>query len=212
LCIAVSYAPWLSNSSPIFGGTKHWIIAYPFIALFAADAFVAVCRAARAAVGAKVWQSGPLPELTLAVCVLVAPFAMTAHSHPWGLSTYTPLVGGSPGGASLGLNRSFWGYTTGAVQEDINEHAPQKAKVFIHDTAVASWRMMERDGRLRRDLDPRLTVAYSKLGVYHHEQHMSRVEHQIWVEYQTISPFRVSGPDGVPVVWLYERPQKESKK
>ncbi len=210
LCIAVSYAPWLSNSSPIFGGTKHWIIAYPFIALFAADAFVVACRAARAAIGVKVWQRGPLPELTLAVCVLVAPFAITAHSHPWGLSTYTPVVGGSPGGASLGLNRSFWGYTTGAVVEDINEHAPKKAKVFIHDTAIASWQMMERDGRLRRDLDPRLMVAYSKLGVYHHEQHMSRVEHQIWVEYQTISPFRVSGPDGVPVVWLYARPQKDA--
>ena len=30
----------------------------------------------------------------LAVTVLVAPLIMTAHSHPWGLSFYVPLVGG----------------------------------------------------------------------------------------------------------------------
>src|SRR5690606_22175579 len=119
-----SYAPWLSNSSPIFGGTKHWITAYPFFALFGAEAFVRVCEMARTAFSTR-WPTlarwsklGPLPELALAISVLAAPLAITAHSHPWGLSTYTPLVGGSPGGASIGLNRSYWGYTTGAVQED----------------------------------------------------------------------------------------------
>ncbi len=211
LCIGVSYAPWLSNSSPIFGGTKHWMTAYPFLALFGAEAFVHIIKLARSSIGARWWRNGPLPEVLLATSVLLAPLAITAHSHPWGLSTYTPLVGGSPGGATLGLNRSFWGYTTGAVQDDINEHAARKAKVFIHDTALASWQMMARDGRLRQDLNPRLGVAYSALGVYHHEQHMSRVEHQMWTEYGTVRPFRVAGPDGVPVIWLYERPGDRDK-
>ena len=34
-------------SSPIFGGTKHWITAYPFLALFAGLGFVALRRASR---------------------------------------------------------------------------------------------------------------------------------------------------------------------
>ena len=34
-------------SSPIFGGTKHWLTAYPFLALFAGLGFVAVVERAR---------------------------------------------------------------------------------------------------------------------------------------------------------------------
>jgi 4-amino-4-deoxy-L-arabinose transferase-like glycosyltransferase len=35
LCIFSSYSVWLSSGTPIFGGTKHWLPAYPFLALFA---------------------------------------------------------------------------------------------------------------------------------------------------------------------------------
>lgn len=201
-CIVISYAPWISNQSPIFGGAKHWTPAYPFLALFAGFAFVRVCQLAHESLPRLRFAA---VEIALGVSVLVAPFVITADSHPWGLSTYTPIVGGSPGAATLGLNRSFWGYTTGAVQDQINEHAKRGDKVFIHDTAMASWNMLAKDGRVRRDLKPQLGVANSKLAIYHHEQHMSRVEHQIWVDYGTVRPFHVAGPDGVPVVWLYYR-------
>ncbi|MEO8183472.1 MAG: hypothetical protein ABI895_31950 [Deltaproteobacteria bacterium] len=50
--------------------------------------------------------------------------AMTWHAHPWGLSFYTPLVGGAPGAAGLGLNRTFWGYATGALQSQIDAGEP----------------------------------------------------------------------------------------
>ena len=39
LCLFTSYAPWLSAETPIFGGTKHWITAYPFMCLFAGTGF-----------------------------------------------------------------------------------------------------------------------------------------------------------------------------
>jgi hypothetical protein len=106
----------------------------------------------------------------------------------------------------LGLNRSFWGYTTGAVQDQINTLAPKGAKVFVHDTALQSWQMLAKDGRVRSDLRPQLGVAFSKIGIYHHEQHMSRVEHQLWVDYGTVKPEYVGAYDGVPVIWLYKRP------
>jgi 4-amino-4-deoxy-L-arabinose transferase-like glycosyltransferase len=206
LFILISYSPWVSNQSPIFGGTKHWITAYPFMALFAGLAFGSVLSAARSACRASGVRARVL-EWGLAVSALIAPLVITQHSHPWGLTAYTPIVGGAPGAASLGLNRSFWGYTTGAVVEEINELAPRGTKVFIHDTAMSSWRMMVADGRLRADLRPQLGVAFSRLAVYHHEQHMSRVEHQIWVDYGTVSPAHIGSYDGVPVVWLYRRPE-----
>src|SRR6185436_5159038 len=66
--------------------------------------------------------------------------AVTAHSHPFGLSAYVPLVGGTAGGADLGLNRQFWGFTTEtAAREYLDRAAPPRATVFIHDTAWDSW-------------------------------------------------------------------------
>ncbi len=103
---------------------------------------------------------------------------MTLHSVPWGLSFYTPLVGGAPGAASLGLNRTFWGYTTGALQGFINQRAPRHGNVYVHDTALQSWEMLRVDGRIRADLRGTLAIPGSALALYHHEPHMRRVEYQ----------------------------------
>jgi 4-amino-4-deoxy-L-arabinose transferase-like glycosyltransferase len=213
LCVLASYAPWFSDSSPIFGGTKHWLIAYPFLCLFAGWGFVMVVRAAcRSLAGARTgwWRPGYgwVARGALAVVLLLGPFTMTAHSHPWGLSTYLPIVGGAPGGATIGLNRSFWGYTTGAITHFINEAATRKReRIFIHDTALQSWSMLEHDRRVKRSFRPQLDVPGSSIAIYHHEQHMARVEHQIWVDYGTVKPIHIGAFDGVPVVWLYKRPR-----
>jgi 4-amino-4-deoxy-L-arabinose transferase-like glycosyltransferase len=210
LCIFSSYSVWLSTGTPIFGGTKHWLPAYPFLALFAGLGFATLQRVLgqllEESASARWRRYRAVFVAALAVCLLAAPATMTAHSHPWGLAAYTPLVGGAPGGASLGLNRTFWGYTTGALQGQINELAPENARVYIHDTALDSFKMLQRDGRLRADLRPWTTVSGSSLALYHHEQHMSRVEHMIWVDYGTVAPARIGAFDGVPVVWLYQRP------
>ncbi len=202
-CILTSYAPWLSKGTPIFGGTKHWITAYPFLALFAAQGFVLAARALTAERGRAVKLA---TSAALALAVTAAPVAIAIGSHPWGLAAYTPLVGGAPGAASLGLNRSFWGYTTGAVQGFLNERAPPNASVYVHDTAMQSWDQMVKDGRLRGDLRPVWSPAGASFSLYHHEPHMLRVEYQIWVDYGTVAPARVGTYDGVPVVWVYERP------
>ncbi len=230
MCIGVHYAPWLFTSTPIFGGTKHWMTAYPYLALFAGYAFVWVCihltsllRASSAArsTGVAITPPPPTPSahtdvwwrrvvpVVVAVCSVVAPLVMTVQSHPWGLAAYTPIVGGAAGAATLGLNRSFWGYSTGAIQDEINAAAPKGARVFVHDTAMQSWHMFEVDKRLRKDLRPQLGVSGSDLGIYHHEQHMAQVEYMLWTDYGTTTPIHVGTYDGVPVVWLYKRPEKE---
>jgi 4-amino-4-deoxy-L-arabinose transferase-like glycosyltransferase len=197
--LVLSYAPWLSPNTPIFGGTKHWMTAYPFLCLFAGLGFVAVCQA--------LTTVAPLLSRPLLVgaCVLVGPLAMTAHSHPFGLSAYTPLVGGAPGAASLGLNRTFWGYTTQSLAPFINQRAPRRGTVYVHDTALQSFAMFQEDGRLRRDLRGSLDIAASDVALYHHEPHMSRVEHQIWATYGSIAPDAIAAFDGVPIAWAYAR-------
>jgi hypothetical protein len=205
LCLATSYAPWLSKDTPIFGGTKHWITAYPFLCLFAGLGFEWTRGRIASIVPDRVRTLHAM-DWGLAASVVVAPTVMTLHAHPWGLSAYMPIVGGTPGGASLGLNRSFWGYTTGAVQDFINDHALPHSSVYIHDTAQDSWYRLQRDGRIRSDLFGSLTLSSTDMGVYHHEQHMQRVEYQFWVDYGTVRPAKVAGNDGVPIVWVYARP------
>ena len=209
-CLVLSYSPWLLPTTPIFGGTKHWLNAYPFLALFAGWGFAALLRVLRDALA----LGGPLrlaAPWVLGACTMVGPLAMTWHSHPWGLTAYTPLVGGAPGAATLGLNRSFWGYTTGSVTGYLNDVAARGARVFLHDTALDSFRMLQKDRRLRSDLKPWGAVAGSSVALYHHEQHMSRVEHMIWVDYGTTSPSQVATFDGVPMVWVYLRPSAPAK-
>jgi hypothetical protein len=214
VCILTSYSVWLSTGTPIFGGTKHWMPAYPFLALLSGQGFAwlqsVLAPLLQRWLSARAARYAWLGESALGACLLAAPASMTWHAHPWGLSAYTPLVGGAPGAATLGLNRTFWGYTTGALQSQIDALAPDNAPVFIHDTAMDSFKMLQRDGRLRSDLRPWTSVAGSDLALYHHEQHMSRVEYMIWVDYGTVAPVRIAGLDGVPVVWLYERPAPPS--
>ena len=214
VCLLVSYAPWLSSDTPIFGGTKHWLTAYPFLCLFAGRGFALVRDGIVAALESRPWFGRAGGERSVALALVVAclagPVVMTAHSHPFGLSFYTAVVGGAPGAASLGLNRTFWGYTTGSLGAELNARGGRGDNVYVHDTALQSWELMTRDQRVRRDLRGTLAIHNSRLALYHHEPHMSRVEYQIWVDYGTLVPAAVADYDGVPVAWLYQRPVESS--
>lgn len=201
VCIVVSYAPWLSSGTPIFGGTKHWLTAYPFLCLFGGLGFVRVV----AALSALRPRFAPLVPALVGASVLAGPVVMTLHAHPFGLSAYTPLVGGAPGAATLGLNRTFWGYTTQSLLPFIDARAPKRGSVYVHDTALSSFAMFQEDERLRRDLRGTLDIAGSSVALYHHEPHMSRVEHQIWLTYGDVSPDAIVTFDGVPIAWAYAR-------
>src|SRR5262249_26041444 len=120
--------------------------------------------------------------------VLAAPLTETARSHPWGLAAYTPLVGGQAGAASLGLNRTFWGYATGSAVDFLDREAPPNASVYIHDTAAPSWDMLVRDGRLRRDIRAAWAVPGADFALYHHELHMLGHEYQDWMAFGTVAP------------------------
>ena len=215
LCLVMNYAAWLSSRTPIFGGTKHWMTAYPFLALFAGVGVDMVVRAARhelfrlrrrSSVARQLSARGTAVAAIICVMIVAAPLAETVHAHPWGLTAYTPIVGGAPGAASLGQNRSFWGYTTGAVASYLDERAPRGATVYIHDTAWPSWEMLVRDGRLRRDIRGVWSIAGASYGLYHHEKHMLGQEYQAWVAFGTTRPAHIGGLSGVPVILIYEDP------
>lgn len=209
LGVLVAYGPWLSTETPIFGGTKHWITAYPFLALFAGILVARVIAGLRSLLVAsrrlRRLALGPALEMAVGGAIVAAPIAQTLGSHPFGLSSYVPLFGGAAGAATLGLNRTFWGYTTGSVVEYLNTEVRPSGTVYIHDTALQSWEMLQRDGRLRRDIRAVGSVAGADFALYHHEQHMQGQEYQAWVAFGTTAPAYVAGLDGVPVILVYRR-------
>lgn len=206
LGMAVPMGPWLSPKTPIFGGTKHWFPAYPFMAILAGVGFAWACRRLEAALARRV-EPRWLPAAALGSLMILPAALQTAHSHPFGLSNYTPVAGGAPGAADLGLNRQFWGFTTGSVVPWFNEHLRPQARVYIHDTAPDAWNMLQRDGRLREDIHDTWSISDADAAIVHHELHMNEVDYQVWVAYQSPAVAWVLRYDGVPIVSVYRNPR-----
>ena len=154
------------------------------------------------------WDAARLriAEVGLAGVLVLAPLAVTVHSHPFGLSAYVPLVGGTAGGADLGLNRQFWGFTTESVGPWLAAHAPRGSSVFLHDTAWEAWQEMLADGRVRPDLRGAGSPGEADFALVQHELHMNEVDYDIWTTYGTDAPVYVLTHDGVPIVSVYKRP------
>jgi hypothetical protein len=193
--------PW----TPIFGGTKHWFPSYPFLMLFAGVAFERL----RVACAARLSNATAARALPVALgALLLAPAALeTAHSHPFGLSHYTMGAGFVPGAADHGMNRQFWGFTTGSLVGFFNQHVPDGSRVYVCDTTIGAFRMLAEDGLISERIVPTLDLAQSDFALVHHEHHMAEVDFQIWNEYGTTKPVHVLAYDGVPIVTVYARPK-----
>jgi 4-amino-4-deoxy-L-arabinose transferase-like glycosyltransferase len=193
-------------TTPIFGGTKHWFTAYPFMALFAGLGFEHAMRAYEAWLPPRwerwrtrlVWPAG--------VLLLTPALVETAHSHPFGLSHYGMAAGFVPGSADLGMNRQFWGFTTGSLVDFFDSHLPNGGKVYVCDTLDASFRMLARDGLLSERIVPTGSIADADLALVHHELHFAEVDQQIWTTYGTTEPIYVLTYDGVPIISVYQNP------
>jgi 4-amino-4-deoxy-L-arabinose transferase-like glycosyltransferase len=204
LAAGAAIAPFFLPRTPIFGGTKHWMTAYPFLALFAGRGFDLALNAMMRALEKAPAALRDAAPWALAGTVLVAPFAITAHSHPFGISAYVPFVGGTQGGASLGLFRQFWGYTTQDAAPYMEANAPPNARVYIHDTAWDSWSQMLTEGRVRRDLHAVGAPGDADVALVQYELHMLEVDYQMWSVFGP-APAAVVTHDGVPFVGIYQR-------
>ena len=194
--------------TPIFGGTKHWFPAYPFLVIFAGRGFDLVCSAMERALESRFGGDARkrlVARLALFASVTIGPLLVTIHSHPFGLSTYVPMVGGVAGGADLGLNRQFWGFTTQSLAPYFAANAPRGASVFIHDTAWDSWARMLDERHIRPDLRGVGSPSEGDFSIVHHELHMNEQDYETWIAYGHVAPDYVLTHDGVPIVSVYRR-------
>ncbi len=192
-------------AAPIFGGVKHFLPAMPFLAI-------------AAAVGLR-WMTGVLVPL---VRVRALPYALAAvlclpsvletrRSHPDGLAHYNLLAGGFAGGASLGMNRQFWGYSVQPMLPWILANRPPSNAIYWHDVLADAIAMYARDGRLPLGIGnlgaDEAAIPNSDLGIVIHEKHFSLFEGRFWDSYGTTRPAYVLTKEGVPLVIGYKRPK-----
>lgn len=209
LALAVPLAVFLLPRTPIFGGTKHWITAYPALAIFAGRGFDLMAKqlesllAERTSLDAmkRTWAIGLAGVVTFA-----APLVVTRHSHPFGLSAYVPFFGGTAGGADLGLNRQFWGFTTESLDPWFQKNTKPGDTVYIMDTSWPAWQRMVDENRVPRWLRGVGSPAEAEIAIVHHEQHINEVDYNIWTEYGTTAPEYVLTHDGVPIISVYRNP------
>ena len=180
-------------TTPIFGGTKHWITAYPFVALLCTEAWGQLWTHAQVAKAHRRWMQPALAAL------LLVPGAMAVRDAPTlGLSQYAPLVGGPRGAARLGLNRGFWGHAIGDLLP------PPPSRIFQHDLHELARRQYAREGRWPVGLEP-VPLSRAESALHFYELHMTTHEVDAWNHFGTTAPAAVLELDDVPLTSLYTR-------
>jgi hypothetical protein len=195
-------------SAPIFGGVKHFLPAVPYLAICAGIGLRWLTQvASRLVIEPRVQRA--LPAAVAAVVCLPA-VVETQRSHPDGLSHYNFFAGGFAGGASLGMNRQFWGYSVLPMLPWMAEHAPRSGAIYWHDVLGDAILMYERDGRLPVGIGnlgaDEGAIPRSDLGIVIHEKHFTVFEGDFWTPYGTTQPVYVRTREGVPLVTAYRRP------
>ena len=194
-------------STPIFGGVKHFLPAMPFLCVLAGAGAAWLFDIARQLVSSLRWQR--LLPVALAGLLCLPAVAETQRSHPDGLGHYNMLAGGFAGGASLGMNRQFWGYSVLPLLPWMIAHRPPSNRVYWHDVLHDAIVMYSRDGRLPLGIGDagvgENVVEQSDLGLVILEKHFAVYEGLEWQAYQTTQPSSVYTHEGVPFVVVYER-------
>jgi hypothetical protein len=194
-------------ATPIFGGVKHFLPAMPFLCVLAgAGAAWLIGLAGKLVTGERLRRALPV---ALAGLLCAPAVAETQRSHPDGLGHYNLIAGGFAGGASLGMNRQFWGYSALPLLPWMVAHRPASNRIYWHDVLHDAIVMYSRDGRLPLGIgnvgvgEP--VVEQSDLGIVIIEKHFTVYEGLLWRAYGTTQPSSVYAHEGVPFVVAYER-------
>ncbi len=200
-------------STPIFGGTKHWMPAWPFLALFAGVAFERMwVFLQRRSSSQTTAQKKISLQLALGLFLLLPAFIGLVRSHPHGLAYYNTLIGGPRGSANWKLQRAFWASTMRQALPWMNEHLKSQYNdtknpvyVHFHDTNYDAY-LMYREDKL---IHPRIRATWHP---YKPTRYIAFI-HQKWLRtqlYHALSVLDSRAPvygiylDDVPLLTIWE--------
>lgn len=197
-------------NTPIFGGTKHFMPAYPFLVYFAAIGAASSARVLRRFTpNGRRWRTG---AMAINYAVLILPGAIeTSMSHPYGIAHYTFPARGTSGAAAAGMNRQFWGHTTAQVMEVLVSALPDGGTVYPSDTTALAFYMMLEDRFPEAKLRAVYDMRAADMILVHHEHHFAEVDFQAWAVTRSVAPYYVSTHEGVPIISVYDNRARRSR-
>jgi hypothetical protein len=190
-------------STPIFGGTKHWMNALPFLCVLGAWALVEGVQRLQAssqtAQTAASSRRGVVAVIVAGVVVAVPGVVISARVWPYGLGSYNELVGFSRGAANVGMQRTFWGYETRAALPLINARTPKNGRIHFGDVNADSHARYVKDGLLRRDIAFSNTVRGAAVAHTEPQGEFKQQQVDVWNEWGRRDPDVVIEAEGVPL-------------
>jgi hypothetical protein len=178
---------------PIFGGTKHWMNALPFLTIFAASfAWCAACS----------WSKKPFVRGAL-MAALVTPGAISClRHHPHEIASYNELIGGVRGAASAGFERQFWGGGSRPLFQQLNAEAKPGDRLFLDRTNRDAFTTYQATGVLRRDLRFSARPSGADWAMSFHQPDSDWVLVDLRRRMDLVAGVAI---EGVPVVSLFKR-------
>jgi len=183
--------------TPIFGGTKHWMNALPFLCVLGAWAVHELL--ARALARSPRDRAVVIAVVVVALCAALPGMLISARAAPYGLSTYAELAGFARGAANLGEQRTFWGYEIREALPLINEHTARGGRLHPGDVNADSHARMQKDGLLRGDIAYSPTVRGSAAAHTEPQGEFKQQQLDVWNEWGVRAPDHVTDIDGVPL-------------
>ena len=136
--------------TPVYGGTKHFMAALPFLAIGGA---LVLKQTATILAGVLRSEKAVAPVFSVLLTIALVPGVLgIANAHPQCLSYYNELMGGTNAAEEVGMQRTFWAVSTRGVLDELNRIAPERAKVYYNNTPWDSLNAYRQDGLLRKDL------------------------------------------------------------
>ncbi|MBM4319579.1 MAG: phospholipid carrier-dependent glycosyltransferase, partial [Deltaproteobacteria bacterium] len=202
-------AVFCTTRTPIFGGTKHWLPAMPYLALLAGLGFAHLCRHVEEWGRRWVWLGAGQRGWSWAAQVLLglllalpAAFGL-ARAHPSSCTYYNELLGGPTAMGEFDLQREFWGNSSRPVLPWLNENLPPGTPVFFQDTNEDSVLLYKRDGLLRHDIRSVGGWDQADYTLFHHHKEFLDSEFTFREKYGDPLPVTGVYQEGVPLLEVY---------
>ncbi|MFN4179573.1 MAG: glycerol-3-phosphate acyltransferase [Armatimonadota bacterium] len=153
----VQIAPFLLASTPKYNGIRLFEPAFPFLGILAGYVFGLSAKWLLEVLKERAKQLISEPRLVVGAIglILLAPAAYeTLTIHPFGLSYYNALVGGTKGAANRwGFEVTYWGVNLLSVIPFLNK-LPEGTKVLVYPGAWCAYTDFYKNaGILRRDIE-----------------------------------------------------------
>jgi len=197
-------------SSPIFGGTKHWMNALPFLCVLGAWAIDEARARIEAALQTRKEHAPAVALVAVSVvgALVVLPGALlTARIHPFGLASYNSVVGFARGAANVGFQRTFWGYEPRGALGLINDNTRPRGSIHFGDTNYDDYRMYLRDGLLRSDIRFARGVSGADVASVQPQGEFKEQWIKVLNDWNAKGPDEVVHIEGVPLVTVTFNPK-----